>query len=69
MEESQPEDEDGKARSLAEALVELERCFNKDDFARMQVIVLLIRESYRNAPVRPYYIFLDPHIIRKTYFH
>ncbi|XP_078175861.1 DNA mismatch repair protein isoform X4 [Carex rostrata] len=38
MEESQPEDEDGKARSLAEALVELERFFNKEDFARMQVI-------------------------------
>ncbi|KAF3330253.1 DNA mismatch repair protein PMS1 isoform X1 [Carex littledalei] len=38
MEESQPEDEDGKAHSLAEALVELERFFNKEDFARMQVI-------------------------------
>lgn len=44
MEESQPEDGDGKARSLAEALVELERFFNKEDFARMQVIVLLIRK-------------------------
>ncbi|KAJ1695199.1 hypothetical protein LUZ63_011897 [Rhynchospora breviuscula] len=38
MEESQPEDEEGKERSLAEAIVELERFFNKEDFAHMQVI-------------------------------
>jgi hypothetical protein len=57
MEESQPEDEEGKARSLAEALVELERSFKKDDFARMQVLVLLVMEGFRCTPERPYYIF------------
>lgn len=55
MEESQPEDEEGKACSLAEALVELERFFNKEDFAHMQVLALLIRESFRHTTARPYF--------------
>ncbi|KAJ3681376.1 hypothetical protein LUZ60_015865 [Juncus effusus] len=38
MESSQPVNEEEKARSLAAAVVELERFFKKEDFARMQVI-------------------------------
>ncbi|XP_072997628.1 DNA mismatch repair protein PMS1 isoform X1 [Typha latifolia] len=34
----QPENEEGKAHSLAAAIIELERFFKKEDFGRMQVV-------------------------------
>lgn len=38
LELSQPENEDRKARALAEATRELERHFRKEDFGRMKVV-------------------------------
>lgn len=38
LELSQPDNEERKARALAAATKELEICFKKEDFRRMQVI-------------------------------
>lgn len=39
LENSQPENDEGKACSLAAAIVELERFFRIEDFGRMEVVI------------------------------
>lgn len=54
LELSQQDDEERKARALAAATSELERLFRKEDFRRMQVLILLLERSILSVCVCVY---------------